>query len=111
VAATNPQLLAFHKITHIVSVLKNHPSTGLHHITIPLDDSHVENVLVHFLRVCDFIDEAVAGGGVVFVHCRLGVSRSASFVVAYREHGFILVLLPICVGVRQARADPFHSDE
>lgn len=82
----NPEFLAGYKITHIVSILQDHPSTGPHHLTISLDDSHFENLLIHFPRVCDFIDEAVAGGGVVFVHCQMGISRSASCVIAYGEH-------------------------
>lgn len=82
----NPELLAEYKITHIVSILQGHSSTGPHHLTISLDDSHFENLLIHFPRVCDFIDEAVAGGGVVFVHCQMGISRSASCVIAYGEH-------------------------
>ncbi|KAG2432596.1 hypothetical protein HXX76_008936 [Chlamydomonas incerta] len=30
-----------------------------------------------------FIDKALAGGGVVLVHCMMGISRSASTVIAY----------------------------
>ena len=85
-SATNPKLLAEYKVTHIVSILQHHPSTGPHHLTISLDDSHFENLLMHFSRVCDFIDEAAAGGGVVFVHCQMGISRSASCVIAYCEY-------------------------
>ena len=86
VAAKNPELLARYKVTHIVSILQYYPSTGPHHLAISLDDSHFENLLMHFARVCDFIDEAVAGGGVVFVHCQMGISRSASCVIAYGEY-------------------------
>lgn len=100
-AARNPELLAGYKITHVVSILQDHPSTGPHHLTISLDDSHFENLLVHLPRVCDFIDEAVAGGGAVFVHCQMGISRSASCVIAYSEHRLIKrsgsSILPNCV--------------
>ena len=96
VAAKNPNLLTVYKVTHIVSILQHYPSTGPHHLAILLDDSHFENLLIHFSRVCDFIDEAVAGGGAVFVHCQMGISRSASCVIAYGEHWlstFWIVLL------------------
>ena len=86
VSAMNPELLAEYKVTHIVSILPHYPSTGPHHLTISLDDSHFANLLMHFSCVCDFIDEAVAGGGVVFVHCQMGISRSASCVIAYCEY-------------------------
>ena len=83
VAAKTPELLVVYKVTHIVSILRYYPSSGPHHLAISLDDSPFENLLMHFSRVCDFIDEAVAGGGVVFVHCQMGISRSASCAIAY----------------------------
>jgi hypothetical protein len=89
-AAMDRKLLAGHKITHIVLILPNHPSTGPHHVTLPLGDSCYENLFIHLPRVCDFIDEAVAGGGVLFVHCHMGVSRSASCVIAYCEASTII---------------------
>ena len=81
-----PKVLAQHKITHIVSILEDWPSEGPHHLSIHLDDAEMENILVHLPRVCDFIDQALASGGVVFVHCYAGVSRSASCVIAYSEY-------------------------
>ena len=85
-SAKDPQLMVAYNVTHIVSILRYYPSTGPHHLAISLDDSHFENLLIHFSRVCDFIDEAIAGGGVVFVHCQMGVSSSASCVIAYGEY-------------------------
>ena len=82
-AAIDPTLLARHKITHIVSILQDWPSNGPHHLAIDLDDAEMENLLVHLPRVCDFIDQALASGGVVLVHCFGGISRSASCVIAY----------------------------
>ena len=82
-AAMEPELLTEHNITHTVSILQDWPSTGPHHLSIHLDDAEMENLLVQLPRVCDFIDQAVASGGVVLVHCLGGVSRSASCVIAY----------------------------
>ena len=45
----------------------------------------MENLLVHLPRVCDFIDQALASGGIVLVHCFGGISRSASCVIAYSK--------------------------
>jgi len=61
--------------------------------TIPVDDIPFENLLPHFESGVDFIADALKGGDVennsVFVHCQMGISRSASFVIAYliREKG------------------------
>ena len=113
-AAHDRALLAEYKITHIVSILEDHASTGPHHLTISLEDSRFENLLIHLPRVCDFIDEAVTGGGVVFVHCQMGISRSASCVIAYREHrapSFRIVLLPIWDARVVILTELFYSDE
>jgi hypothetical protein len=42
-------------------------------------DHDEENIYLHFNQVIDYIDSASK----VYVHCQLGVSRSASFVIAY----------------------------
>ena len=84
-AARSSHVLAKYKITHTVSILHGHASTGPHHLSIALHDSLFEDLLIHLPRICDFIDEAVAGGGVVFVHCEMGISRSATCVIAYGE--------------------------
>ncbi|KAF9930189.1 Dual specificity protein phosphatase 10 [Linnemannia zychae] len=44
---------------------------------------HQRNLKSEFPIAFDFIEEAKAKGGKVLVHCQLGVSRSASLVIAY----------------------------
>ena len=85
-SAIEPKVLAQHKITHIVSILEDWPSGGPHHLSIELDDTEMENILIHLPRVCDFIDQALDSGGIVLVHCFAGISRSASCVIAYSKY-------------------------
>lgn len=80
----------FHKagITHIVSVLdfdiyEAGAFKQYQHLMIRVDDDPNENLLQHFGQTNDFIDEALRGGGGVFVHCAMGKSRSATIVCAY----------------------------
>ena len=42
-----------------------------------------ENISQHITQAIRFIKEALNNKGNVFVHCYAGVSRSASFVIAY----------------------------
>jgi hypothetical protein len=52
-------------------------------------DSADQNIMDAFADAHAFIDEAIAGGGKVLVHCMMGQSRSVSMVVSYmmrKEH-------------------------
>ena len=51
-----------------------------------------ENLGAHFMKAVAFIKSALAAGGVVFVHCWAGISRSSSCIAAYLmyEHGMSL---------------------
>ncbi|PBK63486.1 phosphatases II [Armillaria solidipes] len=70
-------------ITHIVSVCPEYSSTGPNHLTIAVDDSEYDDLLIHLPRACQFIESALAQGGCVLVHCVMGISRSTTVVAAY----------------------------
>ncbi|KAK0207140.1 protein-tyrosine phosphatase-like protein [Desarmillaria ectypa] len=70
-------------ITHIVSVCPEYSSTGPNHLTIAVDDSEYDDLLIHLPRTCEFIESALAQGGCVLVHCVMGISRSTTVVAAY----------------------------
>jgi hypothetical protein len=70
-------------ITHIVSVCPDYPSTGPKHLTIAVDDSEYENLLVRLPQACQFMQDTLDEGGTVLVHCLMGISRSTTVVAAY----------------------------
>lgn len=72
-------------ITHILSVCTEYSSTDHNHLTIPVQDSEYEDLLIHLPRGCSFIQNALDQGGKVLVHCAMGVSRSPTIVCAYRK--------------------------
>lgn len=48
-----------------------------------ISDDGIDPIKGHFARSNDFVEEARRKGGKVLIHCRVGVSRSASLVIAY----------------------------
>lgn len=59
-------------ITHVVSVLRlpfdHRPLEGCKHHVIEVDDIEDDNILEHFPRCNEFIQEGLDGGGGVLVH-------------------------------------------
>jgi dual specificity phosphatase 12 len=75
-------------ITHVLSAIDYDPLlqakfAHLKHFHVRVEDHPNENLLQHFSAANAYIDEGLRGGGGVFVHCAMGKSRSATFVVAY----------------------------
>jgi predicted protein tyrosine phosphatase len=52
-------------------------------LQIDITDSIVTNISTHFDQAFAFIESCEQSKGRILVHCRMGVSRSASFVIAY----------------------------
>lgn len=72
---------------------QSRPSNSLYHLAqqrlltvldIPsFQDDGMDSLSPHLGRVIEWIENARKEGGTVLVHCRVGVSRSASVVIAY----------------------------
>uniref|UniRef100_A0A6C0JAC2 Protein-tyrosine-phosphatase n=1 Tax=viral metagenome TaxID=1070528 RepID=A0A6C0JAC2_9ZZZZ len=75
------------QITHVVNVTQDVPRPNYilkgNYLQVKIDDSKDENILQYFNITGKFIDAALKEGGVVLVHCYMGVSRSVSVVAAY----------------------------
>ncbi|KAJ3640136.1 hypothetical protein Zmor_003452 [Zophobas morio] len=70
-------------------------SANITYLGIPGHDRPSWNISVYFDEAARFIDQAVKSGGKVLVHCVVGISRSATLVIAY---------LMICKGMNAAEA-------
>jgi len=92
--ATSQDKLTKHAITHILPVgSSNHPlyNSAVKKMKdviyypkyINITDFQTENILEHLPDAVRFIDESIANGGNILVHCAAGVSRSATVVIAY----------------------------
>jgi len=85
-----PEDLRDKEITHIVNISTTednpHPDITTLFINIPdggepsIDGKTIEE---YFPQTYAFIQNAIDAGGKVLVHCRMGISRSATIVIAY----------------------------
>jgi len=79
-------------VTHILQVAEgmqpSHPDDFQYQM-IHVQDVPSEDLVAHFSKAFDFIDQAQSKQGAVLVHCVAGVSRSASVVIGYMmwKHG------------------------
>lgn len=58
-------------------------SGGIRYLRLPLYDSLDEDILRYLPTACQFIDDCLARGEKVLIHCQAGVSRSASVCIAW----------------------------
>ncbi|KTC81393.1 hypothetical protein Lbru_1913 [Legionella brunensis] len=72
-------------ITHVVSIMQNAPELPplIKQLIIPIPDSRNENILPYLKDVFAFIEEAKQNNSKILIHCEKGMSRSASFVIAW----------------------------
>ena len=82
----NKKMLLELGITHIVCAGKGlkcyYPDTFAY-IKFEVEDGDEADISVHFSDAFEFIDQAVAEGGKILIHCAAGVSRSATIAISY----------------------------
>lgn len=86
-SATNMPLLQHLRITHIILAIgempPHFPKSFSYLVLHDAKDSPNFDFSVYFDECAQFIDSAVSSGGGVLIHCRAGVSRSPTIVIAY----------------------------
>lgn len=98
--ALDASFMKAHGIKLIVNVSRDIPTPFANSINtyrIPVDDSRSETtaILKHWPITSAAIDDVLAHGGSVLVHCYAGVQRSAATVTAY-------LMWKYCMGARDA---------
>lgn len=92
-AASNIDSLRSTNITFVLTImgsnltaptLQEHLAMGIVTTRFDKDDKPAEDLLSIFGSTCDLIEEKRAEGKKVLVHCRMGISRSVTLVMAYR---------------------------
>ncbi|CAF0710705.1 unnamed protein product [Brachionus calyciflorus] len=86
-AARNRELLTQYKITHILNLTVNIPNKfepDIVYMKLTIFDMENQNIRQYFNETYEFIENALKDkNNSVLVHCNAGISRSASFVIAY----------------------------
>lgn len=84
--ASNMEELERNGIGHILNVTReidNFFPDQFDYLNVRVYDDEATELLKHWDRTYKYIRQAVESGSKVLVHCKMGVSRSASVVVAY----------------------------
>lgn len=86
----NPKLANYYGITHILNMASEQvpnmqlfSNLNIRYKHIPADDALNYNIRYHFEEAFEIIDDARRTNGRILVHCAMGISRSATIVIAY----------------------------
>ncbi|XP_012274093.1 dual specificity protein phosphatase 3 [Orussus abietinus] len=93
--AKNKKFLKRLGVTHVLNTAEGnrfglvntnrhyYSDTSIEYLGLPIIDLPTIDISQYFPAAVSFIHNALSSGGKVFVHCMLGISRSATCVIAY----------------------------
>ncbi|OCT89897.1 dual specificity protein phosphatase 26 [Xenopus laevis] len=110
IAANKGELLRLN-ITHILNACHSRFRGGedyykgmvISYMGIEAHDSEIFDMSIHFYPAADFIHKALRGRGKILVHCAMGVSRSATLVLAYLMIHHNMTLVEAITTVKERR--------
>ncbi|CAF0730379.1 unnamed protein product, partial [Brachionus calyciflorus] len=86
----DPNLVNYYGITHILNLayeitpnMHLYRNRNIQYKHIRADDALNYNIRNHFEEAFEMIDDARRTNGKILVHCAMGISRSATIVIAY----------------------------
>lgn len=95
-AVTIPNFKLYN-ITHLINITEEFDDKQVMGIIKPenyyrinVEDNVNTDIYPYFRSTYKFIDNAILSGGNVLIHCRMGISRSATLVIAYLMKKFNL---------------------
>lgn len=88
--AQQPPIREHLGVTHVVNCTKEQPNTfaehGVIYHRVEVDDDFDSPIEQFFDGASAFVDQALAGGGRVLIHCHAGKSRSGALLMAWLMH-------------------------
>ena len=85
--AVNKKVLDELNIKAIINITPDVPNyfekEGIYYHQIPVGDDLYTEIACYFEDAVEFINSHIKNGKSVLVHCRMGISRSPSIVIAY----------------------------
>ncbi|TNN86451.1 Dual specificity protein phosphatase 26 [Liparis tanakae] len=110
-SAENRANLSKHRFTHVLNAAHSkrgvqpdiYKGTEITYMGIEAHDSCGFDMSVNFQAAAQFIHRALSRGGKVLVHCHVGVSRSATLVLAYLMLRQNLTLVEAICAVKKHR--------
>ena len=88
--ATDLDLLRRLGVTHVINCASGYTDTGpgfygqdITYMGFDAEDDWSYDIMQHFQPVYEFIEKARVEGGIVLIHCLMGVNRSGVLAVAY----------------------------
>eukprot|EP00742_Colponemidia_sp_Colp-10_P009002 GILJ01009784.1.p1 GENE.GILJ01009784.1~~GILJ01009784.1.p1 ORF type:complete len:370 (-),score=45.46 GILJ01009784.1:613-1722(-) len=114
--AALPHELRHRNIKRILNVAfdcatQDYEAVGIQVLHLPLRDCGDEDIGSHFDRCSRFIHEGITNNEGVIVHCRLGVSRSATIAIAYLMTYGIFTPTRVLTPQRQFRVVPLSEQQ